>query len=213
MTDGEQGPAQPRSRYGPAEGPADNPATDVHSIVSADGSVSDGSVSGGSVPGGGVSGGGAPLHAHQRIEIYYPELSEEPTAVIDRPTAAQLRWDRERERKTGSRSTRASRFRAGLGTATLGTATLGTTALALGALTALLVVIGINLAVGDDFAASTAVGVIAVGVSIAGFLLGGVAVITRRGRLLGVVAVVVCVLANPVVLTRLLDFATAVLVS
>lgn len=73
--------------------------------------------------------------------------------------------------------------------------------------TLVLLVVGINLALGGDYSASRVVAFVAVGASIVGFFLGGVSVILRRGRELGIAAMVVCVLANPVLLAQVLGWA------
>ena len=73
--------------------------------------------------------------------------------------------------------------------------------------TVVLLVVGINLALGGDYSASRIVAFVAVGTSIVGFFLGGVSVILRRGRELGIVAMVVSVLANPVLLAEGLGWA------
>ncbi|WP_213815555.1 hypothetical protein [Glaciihabitans sp. dw_435] len=82
-------------------------------------------------------------------------------------------------------------------------------ALALGAV--VLVSVGINLAYADEFAQSSRLAVFAIVVSIAGFLVGGVAVITGRGRSWGAVAMGVSLLANPVVLTQLIGWLSHVI--
>ena len=82
----------------------------------------------------------------------------------------------------------------------------GLIALLLSATTVALLSSGISLALANDFSASSAAGLGAIGTSIAGFLLGGVAVITGRGRGWGAIAMVVSVLANPVILTNILGF-------
>lgn len=72
--------------------------------------------------------------------------------------------------------------------------------------TVALFVTGLNLALVGDFETSRVVAFIAVGASIVGFLLGGVSVILRRGTALGVIAMVLCVGANPVLLAQLLGW-------
>ena len=84
---------------------------------------------------------------------------------------------------------------------------LGVIALVLAVVAVILVVVGITLALGDQFFASRIVGYSAIAISIVGFLVGGAALILRRGRLWGVLAMVICVLANPVILTGLLNAA------
>lgn len=76
-----------------------------------------------------------------------------------------------------------------------------------GIATLVLLITGINLALGGDYTASQVVAYVAVGTSIGGFFLGGASVILNRGRELGVVAMVVCVLANPVLLAQALGWA------
>ena len=87
---------------------------------------------------------------------------------------------------------------------------LGAFSLAFAALTVVLLVTGLTLAFGKDYAASTSVGFAAIASSIIGFIMGGAAVIMQRGRALGLVAVVVSVLANPVALTQILGWFGAV---
>jgi hypothetical protein len=72
--------------------------------------------------------------------------------------------------------------------------------------TVALLVTGINLALIGDFDTSRVIAFVAVGASILGFLLGGISVILRRGTALGVVAMVVCVVANPVLLAQVLGW-------
>jgi hypothetical protein len=69
-----------------------------------------------------------------------------------------------------------------------------------------LLVTGINLALGGEFGASRVLAFVAVAVSVVGFLLGGVSVILRRGTALGIVAMVVCVVANPMLLAQVLGW-------
>jgi hypothetical protein len=76
-----------------------------------------------------------------------------------------------------------------------------------GIVTVALLITGINLALGGDYTASQVVAYVAVGTSIVGFFLGGVSVIRNRGRELGIVAMIVCVLANPVLLAQALGWA------
>jgi len=108
-----------------------------------------------------------------------------------------------------------------LGAASAGTTTAGRTAgrvrwllgafsLAFAALTVVLLITGLTLGFGKDYAASTSVAFAAIASSIVGFIMGGAAVITHRGRALGVVAVVLSVLANPVALTQILGWFGAV---
>lgn len=88
------------------------------------------------------------------------------------------------------------------------TPALGVLALVLAASTVVLLSAGISLAVDGDYAASTAVAFAGITTSILGFLLGGIAVITRRGRWAGAIGMAVSVVANPVVLTHLLAWAS-----
>lgn len=77
--------------------------------------------------------------------------------------------------------------------------------------TVVLLVVGINLALAGDYSASRVVAFVAVGASIVGFFLGGVSVILRRGRELGIAAMIVCVVANPVLLAQVLGWAHALI--
>ena len=85
---------------------------------------------------------------------------------------------------------------------------LGILALVLGIGAVVVVVVGINSATAGDYAPATTLAYAAIAASISGFLLGGVAVITARGRGIGGLAMVICVLANPVVLRQILDYAS-----
>lgn len=83
----------------------------------------------------------------------------------------------------------------------------GLSALVLAGITVVLFIIGIELALVDNFVFSIAVAWAAVGFSVLGFVLGGAAAILRRGRILGICAMVLCLAANPILLTKILDWA------
>lgn len=87
----------------------------------------------------------------------------------------------------------------------------GMGALLLGLLTAVLLVVGIELALGDNYSMSRAVAYVAIAFSVAGLLVGGAAVILGRGRNWGIPAVILCVIANPVILTKVLGWASGFL--
>jgi hypothetical protein len=87
----------------------------------------------------------------------------------------------------------------------------GVISLLFAAATVFLFTRGMVLAVDDQFIAARALGFVAIGISIVGFLIGGVAVITGRGRLYGAIAMVFCVIANPVLLTQVLGGAEQLL--
>lgn len=87
---------------------------------------------------------------------------------------------------------------------------LGVFACVLAGVTVILFATGMSLAVGDDFLTSRYVGYFAIAASIAGFLVGGFAAITGRGRAWGAWAMVVSVLANPVLLAQALGYLAAV---
>lgn len=73
--------------------------------------------------------------------------------------------------------------------------------------TALLVAIGISVASDGRFGAATFIAWAGVGVSIVGILTGIVAAVGRFGRPAGVAGLVLCLIANPIVLTAILGFA------
>lgn len=83
---------------------------------------------------------------------------------------------------------------------------LGIFAIVFAVLTAVLLIVGIVLAYDKNFPASTSIGYAAIASSVVGFGMGLAAVITRRGRALGVIAMLLCVAANPLVLSVLLQF-------
>jgi hypothetical protein len=76
------------------------------------------------------------------------------------------------------------------------------------AITVVLFVVGLNLGVDGDYATSRVIAYIAIGTSVVAFLLGTIAVILNRGRELGIVAMVLSVLSNPLVLAELLGWVT-----
>jgi hypothetical protein len=73
-------------------------------------------------------------------------------------------------------------------------------------ITVALFITGLNLGIADDYATSRVIAFIAIGTSIVGVLLGGVAVVLNRGRELGITAMVLCVVSNPLVLAELLGW-------
>jgi hypothetical protein len=73
-------------------------------------------------------------------------------------------------------------------------------------ITVALFITGLTLGIGDDYATSRVIAFIAIGTSIVGFLLGGIAVVLNRGRELGIAAMVLCVVSNPLVLAELLGW-------
>jgi hypothetical protein len=83
---------------------------------------------------------------------------------------------------------------------------VGVAALVFAVATIVVHIVGIVVASGGDWEAGTALGYVAIGTSILGFAVGVVAVVLGRGRVLGVVAVVLSILANPFVLLQVLNF-------
>jgi hypothetical protein len=67
-------------------------------------------------------------------------------------------------------------------------------------------VVGVLLAVGGAYASATFIGQAIIVLTFVPFVLGIVAVILNRGRLTGTIAVVLAVLANPLVLNAVLGF-------
>jgi len=74
------------------------------------------------------------------------------------------------------------------------------------AITVALFITGLTLGLNGDYATSRVIAFIAIGASVAGFLLGAIATILGRGRELGIVAMVLCVVSNPLVLAELLGW-------
>ncbi len=116
-----------------------------------------------------------------------------PSRVPQRPSTARKPVPRKR---TPAAKTRAPRR----------APAVGILALLLGIGAVVVVVVGINSATAGDYATATTLAYAAIAASISGFLIGGVAAITARGRGLGVLAMAICVPANPVVLMHILDY-------
>jgi cell shape-determining protein MreD len=76
--------------------------------------------------------------------------------------------------------------------------------LALGTLVAHIVAIAVATA--GDFPAGTLLGYVAIGLSVLAVVVGAVAIIRRRARRWAIAAVVLAVLANPIVLLTVLSF-------
>ncbi|PRY67034.1 hypothetical protein B0I08_108118 [Glaciihabitans tibetensis] len=74
------------------------------------------------------------------------------------------------------------------------------------AATVVLTAVGMNLALGGDYATSQVIAFIAAGCSVLGFILGGIAVLLRRGDGLGIVAMVLCLVSNPLLLAKVLGW-------
>ncbi|MCU1405347.1 MAG: hypothetical protein JWQ43_1650 [Glaciihabitans sp.] len=87
----------------------------------------------------------------------------------------------------------------------------GISSLALAIISVVLLVIGIQLAVLDNYTFSTAVAYVTMATSVIGFVLGVVAVFTNRGRSWAIPAIPVCLFANPSMLTWLLDAASTLI--
>ena len=87
----------------------------------------------------------------------------------------------------------------------------GVSALALSLLTVILLVIGIQLALGGNYTFSAAVAYVGVGTSAVGFLLGLIAAITDRGRGSGLTAMIISVATNPLILTAVLGWASGLI--
>jgi hypothetical protein len=86
--------------------------------------------------------------------------------------------------------------------------TLGVIALLASIVTIVLVIVGITDAIRGEYASSTGLAYIATGVSIVAVLGGLGAVLFDRGRGWGAVAIVLGLAANPVLLTKLLGWAS-----
>ena len=87
-----------------------------------------------------------------------------------------------------------------------GTALLGIAALALAVLTVVLTGLGVSAATADDESAAQWLAIAAIAASILSFLTGAFALATGRGRLVGALAAIIAVGANPWILLRVLDF-------
>ena len=83
----------------------------------------------------------------------------------------------------------------------------GLAALVLAVSTAIVHGTAIAAATGGDFAGGELLGYVAVGLSIGSFVVGAAAILLGRGRAFGVAAVLLGVLANPVVLLKVLELA------
>lgn len=88
------------------------------------------------------------------------------------------------------------------------TAWVGIVALGLSVCAAVLHVIAVVVASGNDFEPATLLGYGAIGVSALGVIVGIVAVIMGRGRRWGVAAIVLGLIANPLLLLVVLRFAS-----
>jgi hypothetical protein len=83
---------------------------------------------------------------------------------------------------------------------------LGLIALGLAVLTVVAHAVAVVIASGNDFAPATIAGYVAIGLSVASVLAGAVAVILRLGRVWGIIAIVLGVVANPFLLLVVLRF-------
>ena len=82
----------------------------------------------------------------------------------------------------------------------------GLLALFLAIVTVVLLIIGVDVALRGDYAASRGIAYSTIGTSLVGVIIGIIAVLARRGRVWGIIGIVVCVLANPYVLTTVLGW-------
>ena len=82
----------------------------------------------------------------------------------------------------------------------------GLLALFLAIVTVVLLIIGVDVALRGDYAASRGVAYSTIGTSLVGVIIGIIALIAGRGRVWAVIGIVVCVLANPYVLTAVLGW-------
>jgi hypothetical protein len=82
----------------------------------------------------------------------------------------------------------------------------GLLALLVGIATVVLLIVGVDVALRGDYAASRYIAYTTIGVSIVGLVLGGIALVMNRGRSWAIIGMVVCVLANPIVLTVVLGW-------
>lgn len=89
------------------------------------------------------------------------------------------------------------------------TAWLGAGALAIALLTAVLTGLGVGAAAAGDEGAAQWLAVGAIGASILSVLIGLAALVTGRGRLVGSLAVLLGLAANPWLLLRVLEFSSA----
>jgi uncharacterized membrane protein YcjF (UPF0283 family) len=85
---------------------------------------------------------------------------------------------------------------------------LGVVALMAALVTIVLVIVGITDAIRGGYAASTSLAYVATGVSIVAVLGGLGAILLDRGRGWGAVAIVLGLVANPLLLTKLLGWAS-----
>jgi CBS domain containing-hemolysin-like protein len=84
---------------------------------------------------------------------------------------------------------------------------LGLVSVVAALLTIVLLWMGMSFALGDRNLVSTYLAYIAIGTSVVATIGGASAIVLHRGRAMGAVAIVVGLLANPLVLTRLLNLA------
>jgi CBS domain containing-hemolysin-like protein len=84
---------------------------------------------------------------------------------------------------------------------------LGLVALLAALATILLFWMGMSFAVGERNLVSTDLAYLATGMSVVAIVAGGSAIVLRRGRALGAIAIVLGLLANPLLLTRFLNWA------
>jgi hypothetical protein len=84
------------------------------------------------------------------------------------------------------------------------TAGLGIIALVLCVVSGALDIFGITASLTHDYTLGTNLGFAAIAVTAFAFVVGAAAFVTHRGRGLGLVAMVIALLANPLVLTKLL---------
>lgn len=87
-------------------------------------------------------------------------------------------------------------------------ARLGVIALLASLVTVAATAIGIGTAMGGHWESGIVLAYVATGTSIIGVLGGATAVVMGRGRRFGAIAIVVGILASPLILTRLLDLAS-----
>jgi hypothetical protein len=88
---------------------------------------------------------------------------------------------------------------------------VGLLALFIAIATVVMLIIGVDVALAGDYAASRSVAYATIGLSILGFVLAGIAIVMNRGRSWAIVGMVVSVLANPIVLTVVLGWFSSTL--
>jgi hypothetical protein len=83
---------------------------------------------------------------------------------------------------------------------------VGLAALLIAVVTVVLLIVGVDVALAGDYAASRSIAYTTIAFSIVGFVVGGIALVVNRGRSWAIVGMVVAVLANPIVLTVVLGW-------